>query len=49
VLEDFGPAGAYSAPNGLWRVRIGPLQPQRAAELIEDVRAAGYVDARILN
>ncbi|MGL6043201.1 MAG: septal ring lytic transglycosylase RlpA family protein [Sandaracinobacteroides sp.] len=49
VLGDFGPAGAYSAPNGLWRVRIGPLEPERAAELVEDVRAAGYRDARVLN
>jgi rare lipoprotein A len=49
VLGDFGPAGAYATPNGLWRVRIGPLEAARAAELIGTVRAAGYADARILN
>lgn len=48
VLGDFGPAGATLAPNGLWRVRIGPLEPDRAATLLETVRAAGYADARVL-
>jgi rare lipoprotein A len=48
VLGDFGPAGAYAAPNGLWRVRIGPLDAERAASLVEDVRAAGYPQARVL-
>jgi rare lipoprotein A len=48
VLADFGPAAAVPAPNGLWRVRIGPLPPERAPRLLGDVQAAGYADARIV-
>ncbi len=48
VLADFGPAAATPAPGGLWRVRIGPVAPERAGNLLWDVQAAGYADARLL-
>lgn len=49
VLSDFGPATAQAAPNGLWRVRIGPLAETQAGNTLFDVQAAGYRDARIVN
>jgi len=48
VLGDYGPAAATPAPNGLWRVRIGPLDAGRADTVLGDVRAAGYADARLM-
>jgi rare lipoprotein A len=48
VLGDYGPAAATPAPNGLWRVRIGPLEAARADTVLWDVRAAGYADARLM-
>ena len=48
VMADFGPAAAQPAPNGLWRVRIGPLDAARADTMLWDVRAAGYPDARLV-
>lgn len=48
VLGDYGPAAATPAPNGLWRVRIGPLEAGRADTVLWDVRAAGYADARVM-
>lgn len=48
VLSDFGPAAAQAAPGGLWRVRIGPLNDAQAGNLLFDVQAAGYRDARLV-
>jgi rare lipoprotein A len=47
VLADYGPASAMPTGTGLWRVRIGPLAEAQASTLVEDVRAAGYTDARV--
>ncbi len=43
-----GPAYANPADNGLWRVRIGPLAPERAAGVLAGVRAGGFPDARLI-
>lgn len=48
VLGDYGPAAASPTGTGLWRVRIGPLAEAQAGALVEDVRAAGYTDARVV-
>ena len=48
VLGDYGPATATPTGTGLWRVRIGPLLETQAGALVEDVRAAGYTDARVV-
>ena len=48
VLSDFGPAAAQAAPGGLWRVRIGPVSDAQAGNLLFDVQAAGYRDARLV-
>ncbi|TPE63600.1 septal ring lytic transglycosylase RlpA family protein [Sandaracinobacter neustonicus] len=48
VLGDFGPAFAAPSGTGMWRVRIGPLADVAAADLLEDVRAAGYPQARVV-
>ncbi|MCG2842608.1 septal ring lytic transglycosylase RlpA family protein [Sandaracinobacter sp. RS1-74] len=48
VLTDFGPAAAHPAPGGLWRVRIGPLQEAQAGNVLFDVQAAGYREARLV-
>ena len=48
VLGDYGPAAATPAPNGLWRVRIGPLDAGRASRMLWTVRSAGYPDARLM-
>lgn len=48
VLSDFGPAAAQQAPNGLWRVRIGPLAEGQAGPMLYDVQTAGYRDARLV-
>lgn len=48
VLADFGPVDAQAAPNGLWRVRIGPLAEAQAGNTLFDVQAAGYRDARLV-
>ena len=47
VLSDFGPARATQTQSGLWRVRIGPLSPENAEDLLPEIRAAGYPDARV--
>jgi cell division septation protein DedD len=49
VLGDYGPAFAAPTGTGLWRVRIGPLADAQAGALVEDVRAAGYTDARVVS
>ncbi|WP_328799438.1 septal ring lytic transglycosylase RlpA family protein [Sandaracinobacteroides hominis] len=48
VMADFGPAVAQLAPNGMWRVRIGPLDSASADTMLWDVRASGYPDARVV-
>ena len=48
VLGEYGPAAAAPTGTGLWRVRIGPLEQAQASTLVEDVRAAGYIDARVV-
>jgi rare lipoprotein A len=48
VLGDYGPAFAAPTGTGMWRVRIGPLPEPQAGALVEDVRAAGYTDARVV-
>lgn len=48
VLGDYGPAFAAPTGTGMWRVRIGPLPESQAGTLVEDVRAAGYTDARVV-
>jgi len=48
VMGDYGPAAATPTGTGLWRVRIGPLEPGRADSLLGDVRAAGWADARLV-
>ena len=48
VLGDYGPAFAAPTGTGMWRVRIGPLPESQAGALVEDVRAAGYTDARVV-
>lgn len=47
-LEAFGPGSTQMAPNGLWRVRLGPFAPARAAEILAEIRAGGYPDAQII-
>ncbi len=47
LLADFGPTAATPTAAGLWRVRIGPLAPELADDLLLEVRAAGYADARV--
>jgi cell division septation protein DedD len=49
VLGDYGPAFAAPTGTGLWRVRIGPVAEAQAGALVEDVRAAGYTDARLVS
>lgn len=48
VMGDYGPAAATPTGTGLWRVRIGPLDAGRADSLLDDVRAAGWADARLV-
>lgn len=48
VMGDYGPAFAAPTGTGLWRVRIGPLPEAQAQALVEDVRVAGYTDARVV-
>ncbi len=48
VLSDFGPAAAQATTGGLWRVRIGPVSEAQAGNLLFDVQAAGYRDARLV-
>ncbi len=48
VLGDYGPASATPTGTGLWRVRIGPLAEAQAGTLVEEVRAAGYPGARVV-
>ena len=48
VMGDYGPAFAAPTGTGLWRVRIGPLAEAQAHALVEDVRVAGYTDARVV-
>jgi len=48
VLGDYGPAFAAPTGTGLWRVRIGPLAGSAADSLLDDVRAAGWPDARVV-
>jgi rare lipoprotein A len=48
VLGDYGPAAATPTGTGLWRVRIGPLAGAQADSLLDDVRAAGWPDARVV-
>ncbi|WP_374389500.1 septal ring lytic transglycosylase RlpA family protein [Sandaracinobacter sp.] len=48
VLGDFGPAFAVPTDTGMWRVRIGPVADAAAGDLLEDVRAAGYLEARVV-
>jgi rare lipoprotein A len=47
VLSDFGPAAATATGSGLWRVRVGPISPEKAEDLLMEIRAAGYPDARL--
>jgi len=48
VLADFGPTAATPTQNGLWRVRIGPVTADKAADVLQEVRGAGYPDARLV-
>jgi cell division septation protein DedD len=48
VLGEYGPAFAAPTGSGMWRVRIGPLAQAQAFALVEDVRIAGYADARVV-
>ncbi len=48
VLGDYGPASAMPTGTGLWRVRIGPVAEAQARMLVDNVRAAGYTDARVV-
>lgn len=48
-LESFGKTSVESAPNGLFRVRLGPFESRAdAATTLAQVQAAGYQDARIV-
>lgn len=48
VLADFGPAAATPTQTGLWRVRIGPVTADKAQDMLQEVRGAGYPDARLV-
>lgn len=48
VLGDFGQTFAARAPNGMWRVRIGPVAPDQVQRLLWNVQQAGYHDARLV-
>ena len=48
VLADFGPAQALPTGSGLWRVRIGPVAADTADNVLFEVRAGGWPDARIV-
>ena len=48
VLADFGPAQALPTGTGLWRVRIGPVAADTAENVLFEVRAGGWPDARIV-
>lgn len=48
VLADFGPAAATAVGNGLWRVRIGPVGADQADNVLYEVRAGGWPEARMV-
>lgn len=48
VLADFGPSAATPTGTGLWRVRVGPVPTDRAPQVLDAIRTAGYPDARLL-
>jgi rare lipoprotein A len=48
-LASFGPVLTQPGPNGLIRVRLGPFGNEAmASAALAQVRAAGYVDARVI-
>lgn len=48
VLADYGPANATQAPNGLWRVRLGPVAAGSVEPLLFEIRTAGYREAQVV-
>lgn len=48
VMADFGPAQATPTGGGMWRVRIGPVSVEEADNVLYEVRAGGWPDARIV-
>lgn len=46
-LNAFGPSFAERAPNGMWRVRLGPFAESEAATVLHRIQTAGYADARV--
>jgi len=48
-LAGFGPAATVAAPEGLWRVRLGPFATATAAAAaLARLRAGGWDDARLV-
>jgi len=47
-LVGYGPAATHPAPNGLWRVRLGPFDSSRAITILEEIHLAGYPEARLI-
>lgn len=48
-LSAYGQGRAQQAPNGLWRVRLGPYAQERdAQDALLEVQSAGYPAARIV-
>jgi cell division septation protein DedD len=48
-LESFATTDIESTPAGIFRVRLGPFADSgAAAKVLEEVRAAGYSDARVV-
>lgn len=47
-LRRFGVSLVEPAPSGVYRVKIGPFENHRSAEIVlAEIRAAGYSDARV--
>lgn len=47
-LRMFGPSAAQPAPNGLWRVRLGPFSLAHAHDILGEIHLAGYPDAVLI-
>jgi rare lipoprotein A len=48
-LAGYGPAAAFAAPTGLWRVRLGPFATaDAAAATLTRLRTGGFADARLV-
>lgn len=48
-LSGFGPSSTQAAPNGMWRIRLGPFLASQADRVLAQVRLAGYPDALLVH